>query len=100
MSTCLADMRCPTEAWPKCDGTPLAENASQLEKKKAFFVRIIKTWDVSVQKQADFLVDMLQETIYENTLIVVKWTGNIKESSPVADLKRNINALENVYASE
>ena len=82
------------------DGAPLAENASQLEKKKAFFVRIIKKWDVSVDKQAEFLVEMLLETIYENTLVVVKWTGDINASTPVADLKSSINALENVYASE
>ena len=76
------------------DGTPLAENASQLEKKKAFFVRIIKRWDVSVDKQADFLVDMLLETIYENTLVVVKWTGDIKAATPVADLKRTSTRLK------
>ena len=55
---------------------------------------------MSVQKQAQFLVDMLHETIYENTLVLVKWTGDIKESTPVADLKKHINALENVYAPE
>ena len=43
---------------------------------------------------------MLLKTIYENTLVVVKWTGDIKASTPVADLKKRINALENVYAPE
>ncbi len=43
---------------------------------------------------------MLLETIYENTLVVVKWTGDIKAATPAADLKKNINALENVYAPE
>ena len=78
----------------------MGDNASQLEKKKAFFVRIIKRWDVSGDEQAEFLVDMLLESIYENTLVVVKWTGDIKASTPVADLKKRINALENVYAPE
>ena len=82
------------------DGTPLAENASQLEKKKAFFVRIIKKWDVSDEDKAEFLVDMLKETIYENTLVVVTWIGDIKESTPVAELKKNVNELENVYTPE
>ena len=81
------------------DGTPLADSTSQLEKKKAFFVRIIKKWDVSVDEQAEFLIEMLLETIYEKTLVVVKWTGDINASTPVANLKNSINALPNVYAS-
>ena len=40
------------------DGAPLAKNASQLAKKKAFFVRIIKKWDVSDENKAEFLVDL------------------------------------------
>ena len=82
------------------DGAPLAENASQLEKKKAFFVRIIKKWDVSDEDKAEFLVDMLKETIYENTLVVAKWIGDIKESTPVAELKKKVSCMENVYTPE
>ena len=78
----------------------IRDSPSLLEKKKAFYVRIIKKWDVSDEEKAEFLVDMLKETIYENTLIVVKWIGDIKESTPVAELKKNVNALENVYAPE
>ena len=43
---------------------------------------------------------MLQETIYENTLVLVKWLGDIKESTPVAELKKNVNELENVYTPD
>ena len=93
-------MRCPTEAWPICDGTPLAENASQLEKKKAFYVRIIKKWDVSNEKKSEFLVEMLKGTIYENALVAVQWIGNIKEDTPVAEFKTNVSELENVDTPE
>ena len=55
---------------------------------------------MSVDKQAELLVEMLLETIYENTPVVVKWTGDIEQSTPVAELKKSISALENVYAPE
>ena len=82
------------------DGVRLSDDPSLLEKKRAFFVRIIKKWDVSNEDKAEFLVDMLRETIYENTLVAVKWIGDIKESTPVAELKKNVNELENVYTPE
>ena len=78
----------------------MSDAPSLLEKKKAFYVHIIKKWDVSDENKAEFLVDMLKETIYENTLVVVKWIGDIKESTPVAELKKNVNELENVYTPE
>ena len=83
------------------DGAPLPANTSQLEKKKkGFYVRVIRKWDVSDEEKSKFLVDMIKETIYENTLVLVKWIGDIKESTPVAELKKNVNELENVYTPE
>ena len=43
---------------------------------------------------------MLEQTIYEKTLIVVEWIGDIKESTPVAELKKKVSCLENVYTPE
>ena len=80
------------------DGDPLPEDMSLEQKKSASFVRIIKKWDVSVEEQRAYLVELINETIYENTLVVVEWLGEIKETSAVGELKKSIAALDNVYA--
>ena len=63
-------------------------------------MRIIKKWDVSVEDKSKYLVDMISDTIYENTLVVVEWLGEIKDASAVGELKKSIAALDNVYAYE
>ena len=43
-------------------------------------------------------MEMINETIYENTLVVVEWLGEIKDTSAVGGLNESIAALDNVYA--
>ena len=66
----------------------------------SFYVRILQKWDVSDEDKFEFLINMLGETIYENTLVVIQWIGDIKESTPVAELKKKVSCLENVYTPE
>lgn len=40
---------------------------------------------------------MIREKIYENTLVVIQWTGDIEEDSAVAVFKESVSNLENVY---
>ena len=61
---------------------------------------IIKKWDVSDEEKSEFLINMIKETIYENTLVVIQWIGVIKESTPVVELKKSVSELENVYTPE
>ena len=78
-------------------GEPLPDDISLQEKKKAFFVRIIKKWDVDDAEKSAFLLDMIHEKIYENTVVVTQWFGDIEEATAVALFKDNVNKLENVY---
>ena len=81
-------------------GAALSDDISLQEKKNAFYVRIIKKWDVGDEEKSSFLINMINEKIYENTLVVIQWLGDIKESTAVAELKKSISELENVYAQE
>ena len=80
------------------NGAPLPDDISLEEKKKASYVRIIKSWDVSDEEKCDFLIDMIRESIYENTLVVIQWLGDIKESTAVAVFEKSVTELGNVYA--
>ena len=81
-------------------GDPLPDNFSFEEKKKACYVRIIKKWDVGDEEKCLFLLDMIHERVYENTLVVIGWFGVIEEASAVAEFKEKVSKLENVYAQE
>jgi hypothetical protein len=63
-------------------------------------VRIINRWDVSEEEKNDFLIDMIKSSIYENTFVIIQWLGELKDSTAVADLKKSVSELENVYAYE
>ena len=41
---------------------------------------------------------MLNESVYENTLVIVQWVGDIKESTAVAVFQTSVTELANVYA--
>ena len=79
-------------------GEPLEDEISLEEKKKASYVRIIKSWDVTEEEKCDFLLEMLSESVYENTLVIVQWLGDIKESTAVAVFQTSVTELANVYA--
>ena len=61
-------------------------------------MRIIKSWDVSDEEKCDFLIDMIRESIYENTLVVIQWVGDIQEATAVAVFQTSATELSNVYA--
>ena len=63
-------------------------------------MRIINKWDVSDDEKSKFLIDMIKETVYENTLVIVEWLGEPKISTPVALLKESVGELGNVYVYE
>ena len=63
-------------------------------------MRIINRWDVNVEEKNDFLIDMIKSSIYENTFVIIQWIGELKYSSSVADFKKSVSELENVYAYE
>ena len=78
------------------NGDPLPADASMDEKKKSSYVRIIKTWDVSGAEKNNFLLDMINKSVYENTLVKLEWYGNGAEGSAVAAFKDKLKKLENV----
>ena len=51
------------------NGEPLPEDAPHDEKKRGMFVRIIKRIDVSQEEKANFLLQMIADTVYENTIV-------------------------------
>ena len=53
---------------------------------------------MSEEEKCDFLIDMIRESIYENTLVVIQWLGDIKESTAVAVFEKSVSELGNVYA--
>ena len=53
--------------------------------------------DVSVEEKSEFLIKIIKEDIYENSLVVIEWLGDIIGSSPVAAFKNRVCELENVY---
>ena len=63
-------------------------------------MRIINRWDVNEEEKNEFLIDMIKSSIYENTFVIIQWLGELKDSTAVADLKKSVSDLENVYAYE
>ena len=63
-------------------------------------MRIINRWDVNEEEKNGFLIDMIKSSIYENTFVIIQWLGELKDSTAVADLKKSVSDLENVYAYE
>ena len=45
----------------------------------------------------EFIENMIQEKINENTMVVIRWLGDFKASTPVAEFKKSISQLGNVY---
>ena len=82
------------------NGTPLPEEMSMEQKKSASYVRIINRWDLSEDEKSVFLIDMIKSSVYENTIVIIHWLGELKYSSSVADFKKSVSELENVYAYE
>jgi len=82
------------------NGTPLPEEMNMEQKKSASYVRIINRWDVNEEEKNEFLIDMIKSSIYENTFVIIQWLGELKDSTAVADLKKSVSDLENVYAYE
>ena len=82
------------------NGEPVAEDMTMEQKKSASYVRIINKWDVSDDVRSKFLIDMIKDTVYENTLVIVQWLGEPKDSTTVAVFKESVGELENVYAYE
>jgi len=80
------------------NGSPLLDEISAEQRKSSSYVRIINSWDVSVEDQNDFLIAMIKSTIYENTLVIIQWIGELKDSTAVAALKKGLGELDNVYA--
>ena len=89
-----------TGRWETPDGEHLPDEGRLTKTKCATYVYAIETWDVSVENRRKYLVDMINETIYEHTLVVVEWLGEIKDGTAVGELKRSIGALDNVYVHE
>ena len=48
--------------------------------------------------KSELLINMIKEGIYENTLVVIQWLGDITEATAVAAFKTSVNKLENVFA--
>ena len=61
-------------------------------------MRIIKSWDVTDEEKCEFLFEMLSESVYENSLVIVQWVGDIQESTAVAVFQTSVTELANVYA--
>ena len=55
---------------------------------------------MSDDEKSDFLIDMIKNSIYENTFVIIQWLGELKDSTAVAVFKKSVSALENVYAYE
>ena len=82
------------------NGEPLPEDAPHDEKKRGMFVRIIKRIDVSQEEKANFLLQMIADTVYENTIVAVHWKGNDQEGNKVSEFKMELKKLGNVYFKE
>jgi hypothetical protein len=78
------------------EGNVLCDTATDKEKREGLYVRVIKSWDVSMDDHKNHLLRMFQDSLYEHTLVQVTWAGVVEEATPVATLKKELEALKNV----
>ena len=83
--------------YEKHNGEPLPEDAKHEEKKNGVYVRIIKKWDVREEEKSRYLLQMIEGTVYENTMVAVHWKGDVEEKIPVTDFKEERLKFGNVY---
>ena len=83
--------------YEKQNGEPLPDDAKHEEKKQGSFVRLIKKWDVRDKVKSKYLLEMIEDTVYENTMVAVFWKGCDEEKNPVTDFKEELLKLGNVY---
>ena len=63
-------------------------------------MRIIKRIDVSQEEKANFILQMIADTVYENTIVSMQWKGNQRGGQQVSEFQEEVQKLGNVYFKE
>ena len=77
-------------------GSALSDDASDDDKKKALYVRIIKSFDMGNAPKQKYLVNMFKDSVYEGTRMSIAFRGACKPGSAIATFKEELKKLANV----
>ena len=64
------------------------------------FVRNIKRIDVSQEEKANFILKMIADIVYENTIVSMQWQGHDRGGQQVSEFQEEVQKLGNVYFKE
>ena len=77
-------------------GHALSDAAIEDDKKKALYVRTIKSFDMSNAPKQKHLVNMFKDSVYEGTRMSIAFRGACKPGTAVATFKEELKKLANV----
>ena len=76
-------------------GEQLAAN-DDVDKKTATYIRVIKELDVDDPVKADFLLDVVAESVYRRSWVWVTWTGASDSEGAVNSFRVKLSKLNNI----